>query len=136
MASLEKKYFGVVSIDQDETGAVSSASPSLTSGSFGGLFIIISIIVLLALLSSKIHFLGSLVQRYIFSNSGDISGSRVQPSANITHPPQINNVQENHSSDQNNGDESIEEAIVEGHSSQHAASSVHKISGPETVMNV
>ncbi|PPS08779.1 hypothetical protein GOBAR_AA11868 [Gossypium barbadense] len=108
-------------MDQDETGAVSSASPSLTSRSFGGLFIIISIIVLLALLSSKIHILRRLIQRYIFSNSGDISGSRVQPSADITasiaHPPQIYNVEENHNSNQNNTDESIEEAILEGHSS-------------------
>ncbi|TYH76650.1 hypothetical protein ES332_D04G100000v1 [Gossypium tomentosum] len=106
MNSLEKKYFGMVSIDQDETGAVSSASPSLTSRSFAGLFIIISIIVLLALLSSKIHILRRLIQRYIFSNSGDIA-----------HPPQINNVEENHNSNQNNRDESIEEGILEGRSS-------------------
>ncbi|KAH1039121.1 hypothetical protein J1N35_040864 [Gossypium stocksii] len=119
MNTLEKKYFGMVSIDQDGTGAVSSSSPSLTSRSFASLLIIISIIVLLALLSLKIHILRRLIQRYIFRNSSDISGSRVQPSVDITadiaHRPQIYNVKENHNSNQNNRDESIEEAILEGH---------------------
>ncbi|GMJ07192.1 GLUTAMATE RECEPTOR 2.7, glutamate receptor 2.7 [Hibiscus trionum] len=121
MAPIEKKYFGVVSIDQDDTGSVSSASPSLTSRSFAGLFIIIAIIVFLALLSSKNHMFGRLVRRYIFRNSRDNGGSRVQPTAemtvaSITNPPEISNVEENHNSNQGHIDESADEATLEVHS--------------------
>ncbi|KAE8657958.1 Detected protein of unknown function [Hibiscus syriacus] len=121
MAPIEKKYFGVVSIDLDDTGSVSSASPSLTSRSFAGLFIIIVVIVFLALLFSENHMLGKLVRRCIFRNSRDNPGSRIQPTAemtvaNVTNPPEINNVQENHNSNQDNRDESADEAALEVHS--------------------
>ncbi|KAK8683102.1 hypothetical protein V6N13_039170 [Hibiscus sabdariffa] len=119
MALIEKKYFGIVAFDQDNTGTNSSASPSLTSRSFAGLFIIIMSIVFLALLSSENHVLGRLIRRYIFCISRDNRGSRVQPTAEMTvaNPPaEINNVEENQNSSQHHGDESADEATVEVHS--------------------
>ncbi|XWS73195.1 hypothetical protein CRYUN_Cryun02cG0105500 [Craigia yunnanensis] len=122
MSPIEKKYFGKISIDQDETGPVSSSSPSLTSRSFAGLFIIIGIVVLLALVVSENHIFGRLVQNYIFCNSHDVSrsGSRIQPTAEMTvtnNPPEINIIQEYQDSNQSDRDESTEEAILEVHSS-------------------
>ncbi|XWS73197.1 hypothetical protein CRYUN_Cryun02cG0105700 [Craigia yunnanensis] len=122
MSPIEKKYFGKISIDQDETGPVSSSSSSLTSRSFAGLFIIIGIVVLLALVVSENHIFGTLVQKYVFCNSHDVSrsGSRVQPTAEMTvtnNPPEINIIQEYQDSNQSNRDESTEEAILEVHSS-------------------
>ncbi|XVF34266.1 hypothetical protein REPUB_Repub18cG0044600 [Reevesia pubescens] len=122
MSALEKKYFGKITIDQDGTGSVSSSSPSLTSMSFAGLFIIVGIVVLLALLISENHSLGRLLQRCIFRNSHDVSRSapRVQPTAEMTditdNLPEINNIQENHNSNQSDRDESTKEAILEVHS--------------------
>ncbi|XVF47776.1 hypothetical protein PTKIN_Ptkin03bG0137900 [Pterospermum kingtungense] len=98
MSRLEKKYFGKISIEQDETRTISSSSPSLTSRSFAGLFIIVGIVLLLALVASKNHSLGRLIQNYIFGNSNDVSrmGLRVQPTIEMTatYPPEINNNQE------------------------------------------
>ncbi|XP_022754186.1 glutamate receptor 2.8-like [Durio zibethinus] len=100
MSSLEKKYFGKISIDQDEVGPVSSSSPSLTSRSFAGLFIITGIVVLLALVVSENHILGRLVRKYIIRDSHDVSrsGSRLQPTAEMSpvasNPPEINDIEE------------------------------------------
>ncbi|KAK8602001.1 hypothetical protein V6N12_051823 [Hibiscus sabdariffa] len=121
MAPIEKKYFGIVSIDLDDTGTISSASPSLTARSFAGLFIIITIIVFLALLSSENHVLGRLIRRYIFRISRDNRGSRVQPTAEmtvatVTNPPEINNAEENQNSSLHHRDESADEATLEVHS--------------------
>ncbi|XP_022730836.1 glutamate receptor 2.7-like [Durio zibethinus] len=122
MSSIKKKYFGKISIDQEETAPISSSSPSLTSRSFAGLFIVIGIVAFLALLVSENHILRGIVQGYIFRNSYDVSGSRVPPTAETTvttSPPEINNVQENHNSNyQSNRDESTEEAILEVHSNR------------------
>ncbi|KAK6273019.1 PREDICTED: glutamate receptor 2.7 isoform X1 [Theobroma cacao] len=115
MSPIEKKYFGKISIYQDETGPISSSSPSLSTKSFAGLFIIIGIIVLLALVVSESHILGRLVQRYIFHNSHDVSGPRVEPTTEMTN---TSNLQENHNTNQiSNRDESREEAVLEVHSS-------------------
>ncbi|XVE98720.1 hypothetical protein REPUB_Repub03eG0132300 [Reevesia pubescens] len=124
MSPIEKKYFGKISVDQDEIGPISSNSPTLTSRSFAGLFIIIVIVVFLALVVSENDNLGRLAQRYIFrNNSHDVSrsGSRVlQPTAEMTitnNPPENNNIEEIHNSNQTNrSDESTEEAISEVHS--------------------
>ena len=122
MSPIEKKYFGKISIDQDETGPVSSSSPSLTSRSFAGLFIIIGIVILLALVVSENHIFGRLVQKCIFCNSLDVSRSesRVQPTAEMTvtnNPPEVHIIQEYQDSNQSDRDESTEEAILEVHSS-------------------
>ncbi|XVF47779.1 hypothetical protein PTKIN_Ptkin03bG0138200 [Pterospermum kingtungense] len=92
---LKRNYFGKVTIEHDEIGPVSSSSQSLTSRSFAGLFIVVGIIPLLALVVSE-------SQKYICHNSNDVSrsGSRVQPTTeiNATYPPEINNIQEYHDS--------------------------------------
>ncbi|KAL4296234.1 hypothetical protein GQ457_12G025150 [Hibiscus cannabinus] len=118
MTPIEKKYFGIVSIDLDDTGVISSASPSLTSRSFAGLFIIIVIIVFLALLSSENHVLGRLIRRCIFRHFCDNRGPRVQPTTEmiVTNPPDISNVEENQNSNQDHRDESADEATLEVHS--------------------
>ncbi|KAK8602000.1 hypothetical protein V6N12_051822 [Hibiscus sabdariffa] len=118
MTPIEKRYFGIVSIDLDDTGVISSASPSLTSRSFAGLFIIIVIIVFLALLSSENHVLGRLIRRCIFRHFCDSRGPRVQPTTEmtVTNPPDINNVEENQNSNQDHRDESADEATLEVHS--------------------
>ncbi|KAK8683103.1 hypothetical protein V6N13_039171 [Hibiscus sabdariffa] len=119
MTPIEKRYFGIVSIDLDDTGVISSASPSLTSRSFAGLFIIIVIIVFLALLSSENHVLGRLIRRCIFRHFCDNRGPRVQPTTEMTvtiPPAEINNVEENQNSNQDHRDESADEATVEVHS--------------------
>ncbi|XVE71771.1 hypothetical protein DITRI_Ditri10aG0178600 [Diplodiscus trichospermus] len=123
MTTIEKNYFGKMSIDQDQTGVVSSSSPSLTSQSFAGLFIIVGMVVLLALIVSENRILSRLVRKYIF-RAQDVSvlRSRVQPIAEITvinnSAPEINNIQEYRDSNQSNGNESREEeARLEVHSS-------------------
>ncbi|XP_022756535.1 glutamate receptor 2.7-like [Durio zibethinus] len=124
MSSIEKKYFGKISIDRNEAGPLSSSSPSLTSRSFAGLFIIIGIVVLLALVVSENHIFGRLVRKYIFRNSDHVSrsGLRVQPPAEISTvvsiPPEINDIEECQDSNQSDRDESKEEEDkLEVHSS-------------------
>ncbi|XVE71773.1 hypothetical protein DITRI_Ditri10aG0178700 [Diplodiscus trichospermus] len=120
MTAIKKKYFGKISIDQDQSGAISSSSPSLTSQSFAGLFIIVGLVVLLALVVSENSILRRLVQKYIFHSSQDVSVLRsgVQPTAempitNNSAPEISNNIQEYRGSNQSNGDESREEGRLE-----------------------
>ncbi|XP_022756532.1 glutamate receptor 2.8-like [Durio zibethinus] len=124
MTPIEKKYFGRISIDQDETGPVSSSSPGLTSRSFAGLFIITVIVVFLALVVSETRIFGRLVRNYIIRNSHDVSrsGSRVQPTSEMStvasNPPEINYIEECQDSNQSDRDESKEEEDkLEVHSS-------------------
>ncbi|KAE8730800.1 Detected protein of unknown function [Hibiscus syriacus] len=86
MALIKKKYFGVVSIDLDDTGSVSSSGPSLTSGA---------------------------LQAYL-SSSQLLSYCRMTVST-VTNPPEMNNVEESHNPNQDNIDESADEATLEVH---------------------
>ncbi|XP_022756534.1 glutamate receptor 2.9-like [Durio zibethinus] len=124
MTPIKKKYFGKISIDQNEAGPVSSSSPSLTSRSFAGLFIIVGIVLLIALVVSENHIFGRLVQKYIIRNSHDVSesGSRVQLTAEMStvasNPPEINDNEICQDSNQSDRDEyKEEEDKLEVHSS-------------------
>ncbi|KAI4353727.1 hypothetical protein L6164_002658 [Bauhinia variegata] len=56
MDKIEQKYFGINHEDhQDQYDQISSETPSLTTQSFGGLFIIAGSLILLALLVSESH---------------------------------------------------------------------------------
>ncbi|OMO89850.1 Ionotropic glutamate receptor [Corchorus olitorius] len=114
MTSIEKKYFGKLSVDQYDTGPVSSSSPSLSTRSFGGLFLIIGIVVLLAMVVSENHILGTFIRRYIFRciSDDDIPGS-IQPTSE-DEMTETNN-QENRN--QMNRNEPTEEATIEVQSS-------------------
>ncbi|XVE71770.1 hypothetical protein DITRI_Ditri10aG0178500 [Diplodiscus trichospermus] len=120
---VEKKYFGKIAIDQVQSEAVSSSSPRFTSRSFAGLFIIVVVVVLLALVVSETRVLRRLVGKYIFRSSQDVlvSGSRVQPTTELTitnnSAPEVDIIQEYRDYNQSNGDESTQEVRLEVHSS-------------------
>ncbi|XVF34226.1 hypothetical protein REPUB_Repub18cG0041000 [Reevesia pubescens] len=80
MSNIEKKYFNTEDIYGGQTEPPSSTSSSLTSKSFGGLFIVGGITLLLALLFSETHVWKRFDVRYILRASPhQNTESRVQP---------------------------------------------------------